>query len=82
VPPSDEPSVPETSTSTPADDTTTDSPSPGVPTEIDAGLSGGSSDGDGSGPFGLLGGVLIAAGGVMLAGGAAVALRRRGKHSL
>jgi hypothetical protein len=79
--PSDTPS---TTTTTPVSDVPHDTPTPGVPTEVDAGFGGGASTAvaGGNGPFGLVGGLLLAAGGLMLAGGGVAALRRRGKHSV
>jgi len=62
--------------------TSSDEPTTGVPTAVDAGLG---SDPNGSAtdssPFALLGGGLLVAGGLMLAAGAAIVLRRRGRHS-
>ncbi|TWD82735.1 hypothetical protein FB561_3875 [Kribbella amoyensis] len=60
-----------------------DTPTEGVPTEVDAGLAGGRTvAASNSNPLGTVGTVLMAAGGVMLAAGAAFTLRRRGKHSV
>jgi hypothetical protein len=56
-----------------------------VPTEVDAGFGGpgaANSVADSNGPFGLAGGLLLAAGGLMLTGAGVVAFRRRGKHSV
>ncbi|WP_427895939.1 hypothetical protein ACQHIV_18560 [Kribbella sp. GL6] len=77
------PASPGTSASTPAAGGPSETPTGGVPTEVDAGFGGtaGGSLAGGNGPFGLVGGLLLAAGGAMLAGGGFVALRRRGKHS-
>ncbi|GAA1580198.1 MAG TPA: hypothetical protein VGN37_19520 [Actinocatenispora sp.] len=75
--------TPSASTSTPAVGGPSETPTGGVPTEVDAGF-GGSAGGSLAGsnsPFGLVGGLLLAAGGAMLAGAGFVALRRRGKHS-
>jgi hypothetical protein len=59
-------------------------PAGAVPTAVDAGVGGAQSRGAnaGSGSFGILGGGLVAAGGLLLAVGAFVALRRRGRHSV
>ncbi|HZX06642.1 hypothetical protein [Kribbella sp.] len=75
--------TPTSSTSVPAAGGPSETPTGGVPTEVDAGFGGsaGNSLAGGNGPFGLVGGLLLAAGGAMLAGGGFVALRRRGKHS-
>ncbi|MFI6830731.1 hypothetical protein ACIBG5_26775 [Kribbella sp. NPDC050241] len=76
---------PTATSSTPASDVSGDSesPTPGVPTEVDAGLGGGSASSVAgiNSPFSLTGGLLLAAGGLMLAGGVVVGLRRRGRHS-
>jgi hypothetical protein len=71
-----------TSTDTPVPSDSV-SPSGSVPTAVNAGIDGGSSGGGPShSPFSALGGGLVAAGGVLLAIGAAIALRRRGRHSI
>jgi len=79
--PSDTP--PTVTESTPASDVPSDTPTVGVPTEVDAGFGGPASNSvaGGNSPFGLAGGLLLAAGGAMLAGAGIVALRRRGTHS-
>ncbi|WP_432890300.1 hypothetical protein ACQPYH_12510 [Kribbella sp. CA-245084] len=87
--PSDTPPTATTTATTPVPDVPGESqtPAPGVPTEVDAGFGGANgtaanSVAGGNSPFGLAGGLLLVAGGLMLAGGGVVALRRRGKHSV
>jgi hypothetical protein len=60
-----------------------DTPTAGVPTEVDAGFGGpdAKSVADSNSPFGLAGGLLLAAGGMLLAGAGVVTFRRRGKHT-
>jgi hypothetical protein len=56
-----------------------------VPTAVNAGIGGGDPSGGasaGSGSSGILGGGLLAAGGLLLALGGFLGLRRRGQHSL
>jgi hypothetical protein len=55
-----------------------------VPTAVNAGLDGYSTNSvaGSKSPFSVAGGLLLAIGGLMLAGGAAVTLRRRGRHSI
>jgi hypothetical protein len=79
--PSDTP--PTVTESTPASDVPSDTPTAGVPTEVDAGAAGPGSNSvaDSNSPFGLAGGLLLAAGGAMLVGAGIVSLRRRGTHS-
>ncbi len=79
--PSSHPTSRHTTTSAPVV-TTSEEPTTGVPTAVDAGLgsdpNGGAAD---SSQFALLGSGLLVAGGLMLAAGAAIVLRRRGRHS-
>jgi hypothetical protein len=95
LPPTEQPSTPtESPTESPSESpsgmptgspTESESPSPGLPTDIDAGQGGDSGDlnllgGNGSGPS-ALGIGLLAAGAAMVAGGVVLTKQRRGRHS-
>lgn len=89
TPPANTPPTATTTATTPVPDVpgASQSPSPGVPTEVDAGFGGGAGGASNSvagsnSPFGLAGGLLLAAGGLLLIGAGVVALRRRGRHSV